>query len=86
MGKPIVQELVAQGFRVTVLSRSEKQYVLPNIEVKAVDYNSFDSLKKSVEYLKTRYEMANETVPKMYDELQSLRETSQNGFKGVCTI
>ncbi|KIK52201.1 hypothetical protein GYMLUDRAFT_971742 [Collybiopsis luxurians FD-317 M1] len=42
---------------------------------------NFDSLKKSVEYLKTRYEMANETVPKMYDELESLRKISQNGFK-----
>lgn len=48
LGKPIVQELVAQGFRVTVLSRSEKQVELPNIEVKAVDYSSFDSLKAAL--------------------------------------
>ncbi|POS69750.1 NmrA-like family protein [Diaporthe helianthi] len=46
LGKPVVQELVAHGFRVTVLSRSEKQDELPNVELKAVDYDSFESLRQ----------------------------------------
>ncbi|KAH8753862.1 hypothetical protein F5883DRAFT_632727 [Diaporthe sp. PMI_573] len=50
LGKPIVQELVAQGFRVTVLSRSNKQDDLLNTKaaVKTVDYDSLESLKAAL--------------------------------------
>ncbi|KAF5386331.1 hypothetical protein D9757_006702 [Collybiopsis confluens] len=42
---------------------------------------NFDSLKKSVEHMKTRYEVAYESIPKMRDEVESLQQISSNGFK-----
>ncbi|KAG6367801.1 hypothetical protein INS49_001996 [Diaporthe citri] len=49
LGKPIVRELVAQGFQVTVLSRSDTQDDLPKgAVVKAVDYDSLESLKTAL--------------------------------------
>jgi hypothetical protein len=48
-----VQELIAQGVRVTLLTRSDKQSArgLPNNEaaVKVVDYESLDELKAALE-------------------------------------
>ncbi|KAJ0107955.1 hypothetical protein N8I77_009934 [Diaporthe amygdali] len=49
IGKPIVKELVDQGFQVSVLSRSNKQDDLPKgAVVKTVDYDSLESLKTAL--------------------------------------
>ena len=49
LGKVVVEELVASGFSVTALTRSDSKDVPSGVEIQQVDYSDLESLKKALE-------------------------------------